>query len=216
MPNPAVEDYIKNIYKLQHGSTAVTTSALASTMRIADASVTDMAKKLAERGFVRYRRYRGVALTPAGRRMAVRTIRRHRLWEMFLQRYLGFAWDEIHEQAELLEHVTSEELERRLDALLGFPTADPHGDPIPDAGGMVPTLPVIALAHCGPGQSLRVSRVKDESPKLLKRAAAIGLVPGRRIAVIGVAHDGSLTTKIGRRRRLIRREIAAAVFVETL
>jgi DtxR family Mn-dependent transcriptional regulator len=214
MANPTTEDYIKNIYKLQQAGGVATTSALAASLQLADASVTAMIKKLAGKGYVRYRRYRGVELTPDGRRIALKTLRRHRLWEMYLVEFLGFSWDEIHDEAEKLEHATSDALERRLDAALHFPRVDPHGDPIPDAAGDVARRRSVPLTGCEPGATLRISRVRDDDRLILKHAARIGLGLGRRIAVMEkLSFDGSMTVKIGARRRFISREVAGAVFV---
>lgn len=215
MPNPTIEDYIKNIYKLQHAGGKVTTSALAARLQLADASVTAMVKKLADRGQVRYRRYRGVELTAAGTRMALKILRRHRLWEMYLVKFFGYSWDTIHDEAERLEHATSDLLERRLDSALGFPRVDPHGDAIPDADGDVALYTSVPLNGCEPGQALRISRVQDDDPALLKHAARIGLGLGRRIAVVEKqSFDGSMTVKVGSHERFISREVAGAVFVE--
>ena len=213
--NPTTEDYIKNVYKLQQVGAPVTTSALAASLRLADASVTAMLKKLAGKGLVRYRRYRGVELSAAGSRMALKTLRRHRLWEMYLAKFFGFSWDTIHDEAERLEHATSEALERCLDAALGFPRVDPHGDLIPDAKGEIASTPAMPLTGCAPGQTVRVSRVRDDDPALLQHAARIGLGLGQRFAVIERrSFDGSMTVRVGTRKQFISREVAGAVFVE--
>ena len=130
-PNRATEDYLKAIFSLQTRGERASTSAIAGYLQVADASITDMLKKLSRRGYIRYRRYRGAELTDRGRMAALKIVRRHRLWEMFLVRYLGCAWDEIHAEAERLEHATSDFLEEKLDRALGSPSIDPHGEPIP-------------------------------------------------------------------------------------
>ncbi|RPH34760.1 metal-dependent transcriptional regulator, partial [bacterium] len=135
MPNRSTEDYIKAVYALEAVGEPVTTSAVAAQLHIANGSVSAMLKKLSQERLLHYKPYQGVTLTAAGRRMALRIVRRHRLWEVFLAERLGFPWDEVHDEAERLEHVTSDELERKLDESLGFPSADPHGDPIPSAPG---------------------------------------------------------------------------------
>lgn len=214
MPTPTTEDYIKNIYTLRPDGGAVTTSALAEALQLADASVTIKMKNMASQRLVRYRRYRGVELTPGGTRMALKILRRHRLWEMYLVRFLGFSWDEIHHEAERLEHATSEALEQRLDALLGFPRFDPHGAPIPDAGGGVARPSVRALAVCQQGERLRVSGVRDESPPILKHVARLGLGPGSQLTVLeNGGQGGRMSVTIGGRRRLVRRGVAEAIFV---
>src|SRR6266404_2367693 len=121
MANQSTEDYIKSIYKLQQSGKDVTTSELARHLRIGDGSVTDMVKKLSAKKLIQYRPYRGVSLTESGARLALRMVRRHRLWEMFLVKFLGYRWDEIHDEAEQLEHVTSDGMEQRLDKALGYP-----------------------------------------------------------------------------------------------
>ncbi len=136
----------------------VTTSAVASRLHIANGSVSAMLKKLSRERLLHYKPYQGVTLTGAGRRMALKIVRRHRLWEVFLAERLGFPWDEVHEEAERLEHVTSDQLERKLDESLGFPSADPHGDPIPSAAGNVRSRTSRPLAACGAGD-----RVEDRA-----------------------------------------------------
>jgi DtxR family transcriptional regulator, Mn-dependent transcriptional regulator len=214
VPTPTTEDYIKNIYKLQAEGGAVTTSALAAALRLADASVTIKVKKMAAQRLVRYRRYRGVELTAAGERMALTILRRHRLWEMYLVTFLGFAWDEIHPEAERLEHATSRALERRLDARLGFPRFDPHGDPIPDAEGDMARPAARPLAECSAGARLRVCRVQDGSSPILRAAARLGLAPGSRLTVIGRGRaEGSIAVRIAGRRRSVTGAVAEAVSV---
>ena len=129
----AIQDYLKEIYKLEAAGQRATTSALAERLEVSAPSVTAMLKKLATLGLVEHERYRGVRLTERGRRVALEVIRHHRLVELFLVESLGMTWDEVHAEAEVLEHALSEELEARIDRALGYPTHDPHGDPIPDA-----------------------------------------------------------------------------------
>ena len=129
--NQSTEDYIKGIYKLRKNGNGVSTSELARHLNIGDGSVTGMLKKLSDKKLIKYIPYKGVSLTESGTKLALQMIRRHRLWEMFLVQFLGYRWDEIHNEAERLEHVTSDAMERRLDKALGFPKFDPHGDPIP-------------------------------------------------------------------------------------
>ena len=131
MASEQIENYLKNIYKLQESRRKVSTSLLSEQLRISAASVSEMVKKLSESGQLKYTPYRGVELTEQGRRKALRIIRRHRLWELFLVEVLKYPWDEIDEEAEKLEHMTSERLESRIDEILGYPSVDPHGDAIP-------------------------------------------------------------------------------------
>lgn len=215
MPNRSEEDYVKNIYKLQRKGAKVTTSALAGRLKLSDPSITDMIKKLSDRGFVRYTPYKGVELTRGGTAMAMKILRRHRLWEMFLVRYLGYSWDQVHDEAERLEHVTSDLLEQKLDELLGFPAADPHGDPIPSVDGSVEQAPSVALAECVAGDLVCVMRVSDREPSILQHAARLGIGLQTRLRVREkMPFDGSMTLQHGPREVFMSKEVAEAIFVE--
>lgn len=217
MPTISTEDYIKAVYKLEGRGEKATTSALAAQLDVADASITDMIKKLSEKGLLRYERYQGVSLTAKGRKMALAILRRHRLWEMFLVRFLGYSWDKVHEEAERLEHVTSEDLEHRLDKALNYPTVDPHGDPIPTREGVIAGGATSSLSECTPGDVVTVSRVSDENSELLLHASRIGLALNSKLTVQEKkTFDGSLLVKIGSRRHFISKEVAQAVFVHHL
>jgi DtxR family Mn-dependent transcriptional regulator len=214
MVNRSAEDYIKAVYALQVFGGRVTTSAVASRLHIANSSVSAMLKKLSRERLLHYKPYQGVTLTVAGRRMALKIIRRHRLWEVFLAKRLGFPWDEVHDEAERLEHVTSEELERKLDESLGFPPSDPHGDPIPSAGGNVRARSSRSLAMCGEGDRVKVVRVSDRAPSLLRHAARLGLALDARVTVKELMNfDGSMIVKVGPHDRFISRQVAEAIFV---
>lgn len=215
MPTISTEDYIKAIYKLQERGERATTRALAALLGVADASITDMIKKLSEKGLVRYERYQGVELTPKGRRMALGILRRHRLWEMFLTQYLGYSWDRVHDEAERLEHVTSEELERKLDEALGFPSIDPHGHPIPTRDGVLVGRDDTSLSACNVGDVVRVSRVDDDNAELLQHASQIGLALNSKITVKEKkSFDGSMVVKVGTKHQFISKQVADAIFVE--
>ena len=197
MKNRSTEDYIKGIFSLHESGGSVTTSLLAKHLKIGDGSVTDMVKKLSEKGLIEYEPYKGVKLTGEGRRLALKMIRRHRLWEMFLVRFLDYSWDEIHGEAELLEHVTSDDLERRIDHALGYPKVDPHGSPIPDADGELHEVECRTLSCCHVDDTGIIVQVKDESPEMLKLMTRLGLVLNTQIAVkevIGV--DGTVVIAI--------------------
>lgn len=214
MLNRSTEDYIKHIYKLGRQGGKVTTSALAGSLQLSDPSITDMIKKLSERGLVRYTPYKGTELTARGAAMAVKILRRHRLWEMFLARYLGYTWDEIHDEADRLEHVTSDVLEQKLDHLLGFPRVDPHGDPIPSADGRLEHAPLTALTACAEGEVVRVQRVSDAEPRILRHATRLGVGLDTRLRVREkLPFDGSMTLELGGRELFISREVADAIFV---
>jgi len=217
MANKSTEDYIKNIYKLQREGEKVTTSALAANLQLSDPSISDMIKKLSGRGLVRYAPYRGVELTASGKRMALKIVRRHRLWEMFLAQFLGFSWDQVHDEAELLEHVTSDELERKLDEALGFPVRDPHGDPIPTFDGELTRTEFMPLTTYDAGDVVRVARVSDEDPEMLQHATKLGLELNTRIVVKEKLNfDGSMVVKVKSKERFLSKQLAAAIFVESV
>lgn len=211
----AVEDYLKGIYALESTGTRVTTSALARRMRVSAPSATAMAKRLAQLGLVERRPYRGLALTAAGRKAALEVIRHHRLLERYLADALGLALDEVHAEADALEHAISEQLEARIDEALGYPTHDPHGDPIPDRE--------LRLAEHGQGQTIvdlqigersSVTSVPDEDAELLRYLATLGLVPGGAVTVIETApFGGPLTILTASGTHAISREIASSITI---
>ena len=157
------ENYLKTIYHLQQGQDAVNTNALAQSLQTTAASVTDMLKKLSSQELLQYEKYYGVKLTPEGKRVALQIIRRHRLWELFLVEKLGFGWEEVHDIAEELEHVTSRKLVDRLDAFLDHPKHDPHGDPIPDSRGRLPARDQITLSDLPDHHEALLTSVGDQS-----------------------------------------------------
>ncbi len=215
MPSEQIENYLKNIYKLQESEGKVTTSLLSEKLQISPPSVSEMIKKLADEGSLKYTPYRGVELTEQGRRKALRIIRRHRLWELFLVEVLKYDWDEIDEEAERLEHITSEKLEQRLDAVLGYPTHDPHGDVIPSPDGKVAVVRRMTLAAVKPGKTVTVSRVSDDDPDILKYASKLGIALKRKIKVKEkMKFDGSLRVEIAGKEQFISSKLAETIFVE--
>ncbi len=215
MKSISTEDYIKAIYKLEGKGEKATTSALAGQLEVADASITDMIKKLSERGLLHYEPYQGVELTAKGRKVALATLRRHRLWEMFLVQFLGFSWDMVHDEAERLEHVTSDELEHQLDKALGFPSVDPHGDPIPSKEGVVNDTASSSLAECEAGSVVKISRVSDDNSEILIHASQIGLALNSKLTIKEKkTFDGSMVVKVGSKQHFISKEVAQAIFVE--
>ncbi len=215
MKSISTEDYIKAIYKLEGKGEKATTSALAAQLEVADASITDMIKKLSERGLLRYEPYQGVELTPKGRKVALATVRRHRLWEMFLVQFLGFSWDKVHDEAERLEHVTSDELEHQLDKALGFPSVDPHGDPIPSKEGVVKGTADSSLAECEAGGIVKITRVSDDDSEILIHASQMGLALNSKLTIKEKkSFDGSMVVKVGSKQHFISKEVAEAIFVE--
>jgi DtxR family Mn-dependent transcriptional regulator len=205
----AVQDYLKAIYTLESAGERVTTSALAQRMGVSAPSATAMTKRLDELGLVERLPYRGVALTDAGRRGALEVLRHHRLLERYLVDRLGLSLDEVHAEAELLEHALSEELEAKIDAELGFPTHDPHGDPIPDRELRVVSADYRTLLDLEPGTRASVSRVPDGDSDLLRYLGQLGLVPGSDLELIAHApFGGPVTVRTARGEHAISRELA--------
>jgi DtxR family transcriptional regulator, Mn-dependent transcriptional regulator len=185
MPTSTVEDYVKRLYMEQQRcpERLVPLGRLATLMGVVPGTVTSMVKALDEARLVYYEPRTGVRLTRSGEKLALHVLRRHRLLELFLVRVLGLDWSEVHEEAEVLEHAVSEKVLRRIDEVLDFPTADPHGDPIPDASGEVVQLRVRTLADYEPGCEVQVARVESEDGQFLRFAEEHGLVPGRKVVV---------------------------------
>jgi DtxR family Mn-dependent transcriptional regulator len=205
----AVQDYLKAIYALESAGERVTTSALATRMRVSAPSATAMTKRLAELGLVERAPYKGVALTDTGRRGALEVMRHHRLLERYLADRLGLALDEVHAEAELLEHALTEELEAKIDAELGYPTHDPHGDPIPDRELNLEGERARTLFDLVPGESAAVSRVPDGDPELLRYLTELGLVPGSEVEVVILApFGGPVTVRTESGEHAIARELA--------
>lgn len=187
--SPAVQDYLKAIYTLStddpgEGS-VVSTQSLASRLGVSAASATNMVKKLASLGLVEHQNYRGAELSEAGRKIALEVIRHHRLLETYLAEALGVPWDEVHAEAEVLEHVLSEELEDRIAAHLGNPTVDPHGHPIPTKDGAMPISSKRRLWEADEGESVAVDQVADTQAEALRYLGTLGIKPGARLQVVG-------------------------------
>jgi DtxR family Mn-dependent transcriptional regulator len=205
----AVQDYLKAIYALEAAGERVTTSALAARMAVSAPSATAMTKRLAELGLAERAPYKGVALTDEGRRRALEVLRHHRLLERYLADRLGLSLDEVHAEADRLEHALSEELEAKIDAELGFPTHDPHGDPIPDRDLRLEAARERTLADLGPGERTSVSRVPDGDPDLLRYLTELGLVPGSDVEIVSRApFAGPVTVKTDQGSHAISRELA--------
>src|SRR5215203_4992428 len=214
---PAIEDYLKAIYQLDQegpGAGSVTGHRIAERLRVAAPSVTNMIKRLSELGLVQHERYRGVELSEAGERIALEVVRHHRLLERYLVEALGYSWDEVHDEAERLEHHISEALEARMAAALGDPTVDPHGDPIPRLDGsmvVVVEMPLITLA---PGDTAHVQRVSDRDPERLRYLEELGIRPGVKIRVLeALPFDGPLRLEVSGIEHVIGRPLAAVVQV---
>ena len=207
----AIQDYLKEIYKLRTDGGKVTTTALAKRLHVSPASVSAMVKKLAALGLAEHVPYRGVDLTPAGERVALEVVRHHRLLELYLAETLGIAVESVHAEADRLEHVLSDELEARIDSVLGYPTHDPHGDPIPDAQLQMQKEPEVRpLSALAAGEAGTVRRVPDDD-ELLPQLSLLGLVPGRKISVKKLR---PLTVSIDGIERVVPRKLADAVGVD--
>ena len=214
--SPPIEDYLKTIYLLRERAGAASTTGIAAALEITPASVTGMIKKLAGLKLVRHTPYQGVDLTKSGEKAALEIVRHHRLLELFLMQALGYTWDEVHAEADVLEHVISEEFEERMAARLGYPTVDPHGDPIPARDGTFTALKERALLAMRPGESAQITHINDTHSEMLRYAASLGLTPARRLTLIEVEpFGGSLRVKIGKAEKTIGRELAAQIFVSS-
>jgi DtxR family Mn-dependent transcriptional regulator len=185
MATSTVEDYLKHILlEQQHDAEAlVSMGQIAGALKVAPGTVTAMVKTLADSGLLTYEPYSGVRLTPSGRQLAAHVLRRHRLIELFLVQVMGMDWSEVHTEAEELEHAVSERLIQRMDEMLGFPSADPHGDPIPDIHGEFEATPLPSLLTCELGVPLKVARVADQSREFLQLVEKRGLKPGCALRV---------------------------------
>jgi DtxR family Mn-dependent transcriptional regulator len=209
----AAEDYLKAILQLDSPDGA-STSAIAESLGISQPSVTRMTKKLADDGLVVRVPYQGVTLTETGRRVALEVLRHHRLLELYLSDALGLPLDEVHAEADRLEHVLSDELEARIDAALGYPTHDPHGHPIPDPELRLDTAARRLLTDVAPGERTIVVRVPDRSAELLRYLGDLELVPGASIEVVSHApFDGPITLRSGSGEHAIARDLAGAIGV---
>jgi DtxR family transcriptional regulator, Mn-dependent transcriptional regulator len=213
-----VEDYLKVIYELERTSGTAATTDIAGRLSVAPASVSGMIRRLADQGLLRHERYRGVRLTREGRRVALNTIRRHRIIETFLVERLGYSWDRVHDEAERLEHAASDELIERMAAAVGEPTLDPHGAPIPTREGEIDEGDTIPLAELATGETARIVRVSDDVPALLRRLDEMGLTLGARLTVVAQSpEDATLTLRVEPgEEHTIDREVASILDVEPL
>jgi DtxR family Mn-dependent transcriptional regulator len=208
-----IENCLKAVWRLERDGGA-TTSALASELGVAPGTVTGMLKRLVKLELIEYKPYRGASLTPAGERVALEVIRHHRLLELYLTEALGMGWDEVHAEAERLEHHLSEGVEARIDELLGHPSHDPHGDPIPTPALALERGDSRRLAEVETGAHVAVTRVPDGDAALLRYLAELGLTPARDVVVVERApFDGPITVEIDGRRHAIGRDLAARIEV---
>lgn len=212
----AIEDYAKAIYALQsRASEPVSTNALADRLGVTAASASGMVKRLDELGLVRHEPYHGVALTPAGERIALEVLRHHRLLETYLAESLGVPWDRVHEEAEVLEHVLSEDLEEAIAAKLGHPTRDPHGDPIPTADLRIEERATRSLQALEPGERATFVRVSDARPDMLRYLSERGIRPGDGLEVVDKQpFGGPLFVRFGDEVHVLGGELALVMRVE--
>lgn len=221
MPSLTVENYLKAILQLVIASKSewVSTGQLATTVNVSPGSVTSMLKTLAESGLATYKPYEGVSLTKAGRNLALRMLRRHRLLELFLVRTLDLTWDQVHEEAENMEHAVSDMLIDRIDEYLGRPEADPHGDPIPSADGYMRGHEnrAIALSACPPSSRIRIVRVLNQEPEFLRYLTETGLELGATAVVEQNSTEGGLVSaKVGKKLVSLGHRAAEQLLVETI
>lgn len=210
----AMEDYLKAIYRLRESTAQVTTQRLADELNVTGPSVTNMIKRLHDLRLLRHSRYRGVELTEAGTKIALEVLRHHRLLELYLAETLGMPWDQVHAEAERLEHHLSDQVEERMDSALGYPTHDPHGDPIPSREGTIDRVSGVLLIDLEPGQEGLVTRVSDRDPEQLRYLGGLGLYPGATVAVLErLPFEGPIRIAVNDTEHIIGRPLAAAVHI---
>ncbi|AFH48220.1 DtxR family transcriptional regulator [Ignavibacterium album JCM 16511] len=216
MKNISKEDYLSAIYKLRDEAGEIKPNLIAENLEISPAAVTDMLKKLAVDGFVQYKKYKGIKLTSKGEKYAVNMIRKHRLWETFLYETLNMPWEKIHDEAEKLEHSSSDELVDKLEEFLNYPKFDPHGYPIPDKTGSLPkNKPVFALSELSKNDKGIIARISDFKSELLLYAAKQGLTIGQRITVRDkLEFDGSVLIKTNSNEISLSNKIASNIFIQ--
>jgi DtxR family transcriptional regulator, Mn-dependent transcriptional regulator len=210
----AMEDYLKVIFKLEEEGSSVTTQSMAERLQVQSPSVTNMVKRLADLNLVEHRPYKGVVLTQLGRKAALEVIRHHRLLELYLAEALGYSWDEVHEEADRLEHSISEEFEARIDKALGFPQFDPHGEPIPTAEGEIAEAIGLRLSELPEGSQVVVELVSDTDPEKLRYLGDLGLYPAADVTVIEhLPFDGPVKIRVRDTEHVIGRQLAETILV---
>ena len=213
----SIQDYIKSIYELTENGKTASTNALARKLNISAPSVTGMVQKLASAkpALVEYQKHQGVTLTNEGKKAALEVIRHHRLLEAWLVQTLGYSWAEVHEEAERLEHVISEDFERRIAAAMGHPIRDPHGEPIPTADLKMPLDDSMPLSALRPNQTATIQRVEASDPKLLRYLEELGLIPGAKIEVKEYSQfDHNLTIRLKRQSLVLGLSITSKIYVK--
>lgn len=215
--NRSLEDYLKNIYSIQHSSGKVTTSILAERLNISSAAVSDMISKLSRSGFIKNTPYKGFELTKKGEGVALNLVRKHRIWEVFLLEHLKYPWEKVHSEAENLEHASSDELISRLEKFLEFPKYDPHGHPIPDKEGKIPPDKSIPAADLNTGDTAVIKQVSDESSEVLIYLTKIGLNLNDEIKVIEkINFDNSIRINFRSGNIFLSDKLARNIFVKKI
>ncbi|MEQ8523727.1 metal-dependent transcriptional regulator [Gracilimonas sp.] len=211
----SVEDYLKAIYVLQSEGEATTTTNIANALDVSSASVTNMLKRLAKMNLLEYESYKGAKLTSAGNKIALEILRHHRLLELYLKEVMGYSWDEVHDEAEKLEHHISEQFEDRIAELLNHPTHDPHGDPIPSKDGVMPTMAQLSISDAKENTAYIIGRVKDQDPELLRYLEKIGVLPGSKIEVMEKApFSGPVKIRLeGKVEQMLGQAVASEVYL---
>jgi len=210
----SVEDYLKAIYLLEFDNEPATTNNIAEALSVSSASVTNMFKKLAKLKLINHKSYQGAELTSAGEKIALEVIRHHRLLELYLKEMMGYSWDEVHDEAEKLEHHISEQFEDKIAELLNNPTHDPHGDPIPSKDGIVPEMASLAITDAEENNSYIIGRVKDQDPELLRYLEKSGIIPGVKLTVLEKApFDGPVKIKLEDKETTIGNSVAKGVYL---
>lgn len=213
----SAEDYLKAIFKLQRAGARVTTNDIAKTLRVSAASVTNMVKKLAAARLLRHTNYQGVELTKSGEKVALEVIRHHRLLELYLLEAMGYSWDQVHDEAEKLEHHISEEFEEKMDRLLGHRKRDPHGDPIPSKDLTIEELNDSQMSDMQVGQRAVISRVSDENPEMLRYLSQLGMVPEAAIELLKKEpFKGPMCFRVGRKHQSVGHELARTIYVSNV
>jgi len=218
MKNISKEDYLSAIYKFRNEDGEIKPNLIADTLDISNAAVTDMLRKLSTDGLVVYKKYKGIKLTVEGENYAKNMVRRHRIWETFLNRILGMPWDKVHDEAEKLEHSSSDELINKIEEYLDYPETDPHGYPIPNRKGKLPKHKIaVAISELHKNEKAEVIRVNDTNSRLLSYLSKIGIDLGKEISIKDVLDfDGSMLLKINNKEVNISKTIALNIFVEKI
>lgn len=210
----AMEDYLKIIFKLEEEGSTVTTQSIAERLEVQSPSVTNMVKRLADLNLVKHRPYRGVLLTDMGRKAALEVIRHHRLLELYLADALGYSWDKVHEEADRLEHSISEEFEARIDRALGFPSVDPHGEPIPTVEGEIAAAAGTRLTELDEGDEAVVELVSDTDPEKLRYLGDLGLYPAADITMVEqMPFEGPVRIRVAEDEHVLGRDLAETIRV---